>query len=181
VSEVDAQLVAAGGTVIGAAVGGLIALRATLPYRKQRALNRQTALVAARLETYRKVLEWMRPYFDNQGKALEVSVGDRQEHVRRLRDWYYEGGAGLLLSGNAFNAYRDCRSALLDPRASSESVAKALSLLRTELKIDIGSREPKERYRQFAPSVEQEEYVAEHVSRVRAIIRSRLSRREDHA
>ena len=156
VSDVAVALIAAGGAVAGGAVTGVITLRATLPYRQQAALQRQAALVAARVESYSKVIAWMSPYLDDQGAPREVPLEERQHHVHQLREWYYNEGGALLLTGNSFNAYRSARAALLDTDADSKSVADALSALRTELKLDVGSRQPQERDKPFARSIERD-------------------------
>jgi hypothetical protein len=98
----------------------------------------------------------MSPYLDVTGAPCEVPFEQRKEHGARLRTWYYHEGGALLLSGNAFNAYRAAVRALLDPDADSKSVSDALSTLRTELKMDVGSRQGEERDTRFAPSVERE-------------------------
>jgi hypothetical protein len=74
-----------------------------------------------------------------------------------MRTWFYEKGGALLLSGNAFNAFRCARDVLLAPDDETDptEVSNALSTLRTELKIDISSRQPSERAVEFAPSEEQ--------------------------
>jgi len=140
-SDVAVALIAAGGAVAGSAVTGVITLRATLSYRKQAALERQAALVGARLESYGEVVSWMSPYLDASGAPCEVPFEERKAHGQRLRAWYFHEGGALLLSGNAFNEYRAAVGALLDPDADSKSVADALTMLRTELKIDVGSRQ----------------------------------------
>jgi len=122
----------------------LVALRVALPYRKQAALQRQAALVGPRLESYSKVVPSMLDSRDDVGNPREVPPDDRTEFARQLRAWYYTDGGALLLTGDAFNAYRDAHRLLLDSKAAAKEVADSLSKLRTELKLDIGSRQTEE-------------------------------------
>jgi hypothetical protein len=63
----------------------------------------------------------------------------------RLRVWFYEKGAGLLLSGRAFEQFQKARMTLVTKDASGFAIHKELSKLRTDLKIDLGVRQPQER------------------------------------
>ena len=138
-------MIGVGGVVIGAGVSADATRRAVRPYRERAAFEQSAALVERRYESYSAVVAWMRPYLDDRGEAQEVPFETRAQDAGRLRAWYYEQGGALLMSGDAFNAYRLAVQALLDPDASPEAVAAPLSLLRTELKTDIGSRQPQER------------------------------------
>jgi hypothetical protein len=153
-SDAVAALIGAGGAVAGAAVAGFVALRVALPYRKQAALQRQAALLVPRLESYSKLVPSMLPYRDDAGNPCDVPLDERREYARHLRAWYYADGGALLLTGDAFNAYRDAHRLLLDNTASATDVADSLSRLRTELKLDIGTRQAEERHVRFAPSAE---------------------------
>jgi hypothetical protein len=75
----------------------------------------------------------------------------RAKRVEELNAWFY-GGGGLVLSGDAHQAFYDARSRLQDEQATNEEVRDAMSALRTELKIDLGVRHPDERHVPMAPS-----------------------------
>jgi hypothetical protein len=153
-SDAVAALIGAGGAVAGGALAGFVALRTALPYRKQAAVQRQAALVSPRLESYNKLVPLLLPYRDDRGEPRNVPLDERKECARLLRTWYYTQGGALLLTGDAFIAYRDAHKLLLDPEASAEAVSDALSRFRTELKLDIGTRQREERDVQFARSAE---------------------------
>ena len=56
--------------------------------------------------------------------------------------WYYDGGAGLLLADQALAQFVRVRGLLVDPKAPPRHVRDAMSLLRTDLKIELGVRSP---------------------------------------
>ncbi|KRB43021.1 hypothetical protein [Terrabacter sp. Root181] len=80
---------------------------------------------------------------------------DRQKLSKQIRQWYYTDGAGLLLSGRALRQFLETRDALADSNATEAEVALKLSLLRTDLKIDLGVRHPDERFTELALPLEE--------------------------
>lgn len=75
---------------------------------------------------------------------------ERGELSKRMTDWYFSGGAGLLLSGRAVRQFFIVRESLSDADLPDEAIHVALSLLRTDLKIDLGIREADERLVELA-------------------------------
>lgn len=77
----------------------------------------------------------------------EPKAGERAELAAKLTEWFYADGAGLLLSGRAFEQFQNVRQALAAPdvEASAADLGDKLSRLRTDLKIDLGVRQPSER------------------------------------
>jgi hypothetical protein len=106
-------------------------------------------LFDARLEAYAKLLALTKPR--TLGGTPTSAPRERGARATALTGWFYEGG-GLLLSGDAHNAFYAARGRLEDERATDEEVRDALSALRTELKIDLGVRRPDERDIPMAPS-----------------------------
>jgi hypothetical protein len=103
----------------------------------------------ARLEAYRELLPLTNPRA--QGDARPLNSTQRGQRANELTQWFYTGG-GLLLSGDAHRAFIAARDRLEDQRATDDDVRNTLSALRTELKIDLGIRDPDERDVPMAPS-----------------------------
>jgi len=101
-------------------------------------------LFETRLLAYGALLPLTRPKPD----------GQTQTSPDALTDWYYASGNGLLLSGDALRAFLDARKTLRDPSATTDSVKETMSALRTELKIDLGTRHPDERRVELARPIE---------------------------
>jgi hypothetical protein len=93
------------------------------------AVERVPGLFERRLESYMALVECTR------------DTRDRKQAVERMTDWYFERGGGLLMSGRALNQFRAVRRTL----ASGGNAGDQLSLLRTDLKIDLGVRHHDER------------------------------------
>jgi hypothetical protein len=80
--------------------------------------------------------------------VVPAADGDMERPLRP----YEEGG--WLMDGNTFNSYKAARTTLLREDAGADSVFDALSMLRTDMKIELGVREPSERDVPSAPSEE---------------------------
>jgi hypothetical protein len=103
----------------------------------------------ARLKAYRELL----PLTNTRTPAdpTPLNSTERRQRANELTQWFYTGG-GLLLSGDAHRAFIAARDRLEDERATDGDVRTELSALRTELKIDLGIRDPDERDVPMAPS-----------------------------
>jgi hypothetical protein len=75
----------------------------------------------------------------------ELTLNQRRDLEEELRAWFYKNGAGLLLSGRAFEQFQKARTMLVAKDADRFVIHKELSKLRTDLKIDLGVRQPQER------------------------------------
>ncbi|MDD7942904.1 hypothetical protein PHK61_31290 [Actinomycetospora lutea] len=109
------------------------------PYRQSASLNRAAELFKARLTAYGKLLPLLNPRSMESGHAQPRAVAER------MLDWYYQEGNGLLLSGRALDQFRRTREALERSDETSSRRDVELSQLRTDLKIDLGVRQPQER------------------------------------
>jgi hypothetical protein len=147
--NVGIALLALAGAVLGA---GAIWFT-SLSYRLQSALQRTTALTGPRVAAYQRIVKEFRAYSDESGEPVDIPFAERSILAAQMQDWYFEQG-GWLMDGDTFNSYRAARRALLNKDADAASVFNALSSLRTEMKIELGVREPPERDKPFAPSEE---------------------------
>jgi hypothetical protein len=69
----------------------------------------------------------------------------RRDLADQLTSWYYEDGAGLLLSGRSFAQFERVRKALVTAQVDGTRLRREFSQLRTDLKIDLGVRQVQER------------------------------------
>jgi hypothetical protein len=112
-------------------------------FRQGAVLARAPELFQRRLEVYGDLM----PLTDygKENNPKEFTLDQREDLESRLRAWFYEKGAGLLLSGRAFAQFQRARTALVKREADPSAIQKELSKLRTDLKIDLGVRQPQER------------------------------------
>lgn len=108
-------------------------------YRQAAALSRAPELFQARLKAYAELL----PHLDYD--RLSARQVDAASLDHEMRAWYYEDGNGLLLSGRSLEQFQRTRTALRVGNGAEAGVNEALSVLRTDLKIDLGVRQPQER------------------------------------
>jgi hypothetical protein len=108
------------------------------PFRQSAALNRTAELFRARLTAYGKLL----PLLNH--RRIIAGYGSRAV-AKEMTEWFYENGNGLLLSGRAHEQFRQTRSVLEATYSRYKDVEDSLSALRTDLKIDLGVRQPQER------------------------------------
>jgi hypothetical protein len=143
-------------TLLGVSITALVTWGVALPYRKQAALKRAESLTGSRLKAYRLVVSEMKPFGDElhwPPEPQKIPFAERRKLAAWLQTWYFEED-GWLMSGDAFNAYGFVRATLLEKGAKPQAVYDSLSMLRTELKVDLGVREPSERSIPFATSRE---------------------------
>lgn len=118
------------------------------PFRQEAALQRTAPLFEKRLESYAKLLPHLDVGSEEQPRSLSPS--ECAELENKLKEWFYDGGSGLLLSGRAFHQFQVVRRQLRkqphEPGYDPTSIAKQASGLRTDLKIDLGVRQPQERH-----------------------------------
>lgn len=113
------------------------------PFRQSAALNRAAELFKARFSAYGTLL----PILDQR----RVLAMEKSRHAagEAMTEWYYEGGNGLLLSGRALTQFLRTREVLGRETSRRSDVEAALTALRTDLKIDLGVRQPQERGANF--------------------------------
>jgi hypothetical protein len=141
--------------LLGAALGAGAIWFTSISYRKQATLLRTAALIEPRIAAYSLMVKECRAYADESSppNPVDVPFAERQQLAARMQAWYYEHG-GWLMDGNTFNSYLAARTTLLDKDARADPVFKALSMLRTDMKIELGVREPSEREAPLARSEE---------------------------
>jgi hypothetical protein len=83
--------------------------------------------------------------YGSEETPWDLPLPERTKLARKMTDWYYEEGSGLLLSRKSMGQFQLARRALEDPEAKPQEIRTALSLLRTDLKIELGIRDPAER------------------------------------
>jgi hypothetical protein len=112
-------------------------------FRQEAVLARAPELFQRRLEAYGDLL----PLTDygRETDPKELTLNQRRDLEEELRAWFYKNGAGLLLSGRAFEQFQKARTMLVAKDADRFVIHKELSKLRTDLKIDLGVRQPQER------------------------------------
>ena len=121
----------------------LATMRMRSTFRQDAVLARIAPLFERRWEAYSKLLR-MTDY-GSEDEPKQLSEGDRRGLAEKLTRWFYEDGGGLLLSGRAHEQFLRARATVSDVCAKPSAVREELSRLRTDLKIDLGVRQPEER------------------------------------
>ncbi|MEZ5080339.1 MAG: hypothetical protein R2878_06745 [Thermoleophilia bacterium] len=111
-------------------------------FRQDATLQRAAALFERRVECYGELL----PLLDlgPESAPRELTSSERAVLVRRLREWFYSGVSGLLLSGRALEQFLRVQDLLADPDVTPEDLRDGFSRFRTDLKVDLGVRQPQE-------------------------------------
>lgn len=111
-------------------------------YRQGAALQRVAPLFEQRAESYGRLL----PHLDlgPPQTPKRLTVAEREALGNRLRGWFYDGVSGLLLSGRAHEQFVKLEDLLGEADVDPETIWAAASRLRTDLKVDLGVRQPQE-------------------------------------
>jgi hypothetical protein len=112
-------------------------------FRQEAVLAQVPQLFERRFDAYGHLLPLTDYGPADQPRDLEFPA--RRHLADNLTAWYYENGAGILLSGRALAQFQRARSALVTEDASPAAIRHELSKLRTDLKIDLGVRQAQER------------------------------------
>jgi hypothetical protein len=112
-------------------------------FRKEAALGRTQSLFEKRFDVYARLLLLTDYGTENEPRRLDKAA--RAELSGQLRDWFYKCGGGLLLSGRAFDQFQRVSRELASSHATDADIRMEFSKLRTDLKIDLGVRQPGER------------------------------------
>jgi hypothetical protein len=112
-------------------------------FRQGAVLARVSELFQKRFDAYSDLL----PLTDYgpEDNPKNLTHTERRKLADRLTAWFYGKGAGLLLSGRAFDQFLKTRRTLVRAGSSNDDIRNELSQLRTDLKIDLGVRQPQER------------------------------------
>jgi hypothetical protein len=112
-------------------------------FRQDAVLARASDLFEKRFDAYGRLLPLTE--YGPKGNPKDLTLAEREDLSTSLRDWFYERGAGLLLSGRALEQFEKVRELLVKEAADKDDIRKAFTQLRTDLKIDLGVRQPQER------------------------------------
>jgi len=112
-------------------------------FRQAGVLSRAQSLFERRFDAYGRLLPLTHYGPENQPKDLGPNA--RKDLADKLTAWFYERGSGLLLSGRAFEQFQRVRETLTTEDAGPDVLRNEFSRLRTDLKIDLGVRQPPER------------------------------------
>jgi len=106
-------------------------------------------LLSARIATYRRLWD-LTKLLPKWPRAKNVTYNNLLEFSESLRDWYFEEGAGMFLSGAAYTSYAALQDTLTAIRAEQPSgnisedhyeiVRELCGALRHRIAQDIGSR-----------------------------------------
>jgi hypothetical protein len=96
------------------------------PFRQEAMLARTQALFERRFEAYGGLLPLTDYGREDQPKNLDRSA--RRDLASKLTDWFYEGGAGLLLSGRALEQFEKARWALKSAEATPADIREVSQL-----------------------------------------------------
>jgi hypothetical protein len=111
-------------------------------FSQDAALGRAGSLFEKRLDAYKSLLPLTE--YGSEDSPRHLRPDEKKALADRLRAWYYQDGAGLLLSGRAHKQFQQARQYLDEDRGAVD-VNRVLSKLRTDFKIDLGVRQPQER------------------------------------
>lgn len=112
-------------------------------FRQEGVLARSASLFEKRFEAYSRLLPLTEYGSEVRPKVLDLQA--RRRLANDLRLWFYSEGAGLLLSGRALTQFQNVRRILKEVSVEPARVRDELSQLRTDIKIDLGVRQPSER------------------------------------
>ena len=112
-------------------------------FRKEAALGRTQSLFEKRFDAYACLLPLTDYGTEEQPHRLDEAA--RAKLAGRLGDWFYADGAGLLLSGRALDQFQRVLREVASSDATDADIRTEFSKLRTDLKIDLGVRQPGER------------------------------------
>jgi len=88
-----------------------------------------------RMSAYRTLWSLTEPL--SPAVQLDLSPDDRALHLAALRSWYHQAGNGMFGSWDASSRFVQVTH-LLESGAPTPEVRKAVSALRTQLKVDMG-------------------------------------------
>ena len=100
-------------------------------------LSFQTALAPNRTEAYQTLWEKTERLTPREVRSLDVSTA-KGSCFEDLRDWYYKNGNAMYLSLDAADLFLGGLKLLERTDVSAEEIKNHFSLLRTQLKVDLG-------------------------------------------
>ena len=125
---------------MGAAVGGWVTFKVAGPYWERAKLSAVQPLLEARLPAYGTL--WELTEYGPEEAPKQLNQVARTKLANDLRAWYFEAGAGLLLSASAQRQWDAVRKKLLSENPAPSDIRLAMSCLRTRLKQDVHVHDP---------------------------------------
>lgn len=129
--EVIAALIAG----IGGILTAVISLSQTQTLKKDIYLTAAKEITERRLRYYSRLWQLMsvakpsNPDIDTMEKRISLE--------KQMSEWYFQFGAGMLMSSEARQVFVECKALLKDPSVASDVVVGRLSTFRSLLKSDI--------------------------------------------
>jgi hypothetical protein len=134
------QVIAAAGALVGAGLGGFVTYRVAGPAWERAKLSAVGPLTQARLPRYQDL--WELTNVGSKPEPKDLTAEERLELTERIRAWYYDHGAGLLLSDDARRQWEAVQGKLSDEASPAPDIWRAMSCLRTRLKQDLHVHDP---------------------------------------
>ena len=144
--EVAGALIGGATSLVVAAVTWTVAVKTTRTYREERSISVAPGLFEARITHYGSL--WQLTDVGPEPKDDTARYDNSALTAAAMRHWYYENGAGLLLSDDTQALWAKIRASLeKEPPVKQLAVWSAMSLLRTELKLDLQVRDERAKAR----------------------------------
>jgi hypothetical protein len=111
-------------------------------WERQVELEFKKSVMPVRLDALRKLWSHMEILSPTSSTPLSHEI--RGEIDAQLRTWYYDNGGGVFLGLEAARGFLDARAALMEAGKSDQEIRDAFSLLRAQIKVDVGVYSPEE-------------------------------------
>lgn len=145
--EVAGALIGGATSLVVAAVTWTAAVKTTRTYREEQSISVAPGLFEARITHYGSL--WQLTDVGPEPTDHSARYDNSALTAAEMRRWYYENGAGLLLSDDAQALWAKIRASLeKEPPVKHLAVWSAMSLLRTELKLDLQVRDERAKARE---------------------------------
>jgi hypothetical protein len=144
--EVAGALIGGATSLVVAAVTWTAAVKTTRTYREEQAISVAPGLFDARITHYGRL--WQMTDVGPEPTDHTARYDNSEHTAAEMRHWYYENGAGLLLSDDTQALWAKIRASLeKQPPVKHLAMWSAMSLLRTELKLDLQVRDERAKLR----------------------------------
>jgi hypothetical protein len=147
--EVAGALIGGATSLVVAAVTWTVAVKTTRTYREDRSISVAPGLFEARITHYGSLWQLTDVGPEPTDHSGQYTPYDNSAlTAAAMRRWYYENGAGLLLSDDSQALWaKICARLENEPPVERMAVWSAMSLLRTELKLDLQVRDERAKAR----------------------------------
>lgn len=122
-----------------AGIGGIIT--AVISLSQTQTLKKDIFLTAAKEITERRLRHYSRLWqLTSVAKPSDPEIDTIEKRIsleKKMSEWYFKFGAGMLMSREAREVFVECKALLVDKSVDSKVVVDRLSSLRSHLKSDI--------------------------------------------